>query len=152
VGILFAAIAGGSTVGGLAFGARPWPFDERRAVPVLLCLFGLFLTSMAGLLTAGAVNLLILLPALFFTGLTIAPTLIIQQQLLDHLAPAHRLNEAQAFLSASNTIGAAVGTAIAGIVIDAAGLSWSFGGAALGVLFAAGVALLNQSRWRTSLG
>jgi predicted MFS family arabinose efflux permease len=109
-----------------------------------------FLTSMAGLLTAGTVSLLILLPLLFLTGLTIAPTLIMQQQLLDHLAPAHRLNEAQAFLSAANTTGAAVGTAIAGILIDTAGLPWSFGGAAVGVLFAAGVALRNQSRWRTS--
>jgi predicted MFS family arabinose efflux permease len=57
------------------------------------------------------------------------------------------LNEAQAFLSASNTSGAAVGTAIAGIVIDAAGLPWSFGGAALGVLLAAGVAVASQRRW-----
>ena len=32
VGILFAAIAGGSTIGGLVFGARSWPFDERRAL------------------------------------------------------------------------------------------------------------------------
>jgi MFS family permease len=152
VGILFAAIAGGSTVGGLAFGARSWPFDERRAVPVLLGLFGVFLTAMAGLLTAGSVSLLVLLPLLFLTGLTIAPTLIMQQHLLDQLAPAHRLNEAQAFLSAANTTGAAVGTAIAGILIDTVGLPWSFGGAALGVLFAAGVALGNQSRWRTSLG
>ena len=77
-------------------------------------------------------SLLFLLPLLFLTGLTIAPTLIMQQQLLDHLAPAHRLNEAQAFLSASNTTGAAVGTAIAGIVIDWSGLTSSFGGAAVG--------------------
>jgi MFS family permease len=152
VGILFAAIAGGSTVGGLTFGARAWPIDDRRAVPVLLCLFGVFLTLLAGLLSGGVVSLLILLPVLFLTGLTIAPTLIMQQRLLDHLAPAHRLNEAQAFLSASNTTGAAVGTAIAGILIDTAGLSWSFGGAALGALFAAGFALLNQPRWRTSPG
>ena len=147
VGILFAAIAGGSTVGGLAFGARHWPFDERRAVPILLGLFGLFLALLAVLLSMGTVNLLILLPVLFLTGLTIAPTLIMQQSLLDRLAPADRLNEAQAFLSASNTTGAALGTAIAGIVIDVAGLSWSFGGAALGALFAAGVAVLNQGRW-----
>ena len=147
VGVLFAAIAGGSTVGGLAFGARSWPFDERRAVAVLLCLFGLFLALLAGLLSVGAVSLLILLPLLFLTGLTIAPTLIMQQGLLDHLAPAHRLNEAQAFLSASNTTGAAVGTAIAGIVIDIAGLSWSFLGAALGALLAAAVAVLNKPRW-----
>ncbi len=148
VGILFAAIAGGSTVGGLWFGARSWPFDERRAVPVLLGLFGLFLAVLAALLSPGTVSLPILLPVLFLTGLTIAPALIMQQSLLDHLAPANRLNEAQAFLSASNTSGAAVGTAIAGIVIDTAGLSWSFAGAALGVLLAAGVAVLNQPRWR----
>jgi len=147
VGILFAAIAGGSTVGGLAFGARHWPFDERRAVPILLGLFGLFLALLAVLLSMGTVNLLILLPVLFLTGLTIAPTLIMQQSLLDRLAPADRLNEAQAFLSASNTTGAALGTAVAGIVIDVAGLSWSFGGAALGALFAAGVAVMNQRRW-----
>jgi len=140
VGILFAAIAGGSTLGGLAFGARSWRFDERRAVTVLLCLFGLFLALLGWLLSVGAVGLLILVPVLFLTGLTIAPTLIMQQGLLDHLAPPHRLNEAQAFLSASNTTGAAVGTAIAGIVIDIAGLGWSFGGAAVGVLCAAGVA------------
>jgi MFS family permease len=147
VGILFAAIAGGSAVGGLVFGARHWPFDERRAVPLLLGLFGLFLALLAALLSIGAVNLLILLPVLFLTGLTIAPTLIMQQALLDRLAPADRLNEAQAFLSASNTTGAAVGTAMAGVIIDVAGLPWSFGGAALGALLAAGVAVLNQQRW-----
>jgi predicted MFS family arabinose efflux permease len=147
VGILFAAIAGGSTIGGLAFGARHWPFDERRAVPILLGIFAMFLALLAGLLAMDEVSLWILLPVLFLTGLTIAPTLIMQQSLLDHLAPADRLNEAQAFLSASNTTGAALGTAIAGIVIDFAGLPWAFAGAALGVLFAAGVALHNQKRW-----
>jgi len=149
VGILFAAIAGGSTLGGLAFGARSWRHDERWAVPILLCVFGLLLAALAGLLSAGAGNLLILLPVLFLTGLTIAPTLIMQQALLDHLAPPDRLNEAQAFLSASNTTGAAVGTAIAGIVIDVGGVPWSFGGAALGVLGAAGVALLNRRAGRS---
>ena len=45
VGLLFAAIAGGSTIGGLAFGTRRWPFDERRAVAVLLALFAAFLAA-----------------------------------------------------------------------------------------------------------
>jgi predicted MFS family arabinose efflux permease len=146
VGILFAAIAGGSTIGGLAYGARSWPFRERVAVPVLLALFGSFLAILAWLLTGDDVSMFALLPVLFLTGLTIAPTLIMQQALLDRAAPAHRLNEAQALLSASNTTGAAIGTAIAGVVIDSAGLSWSFGGAALGVLLAAAVALLNAAR------
>ena len=86
----------------------------------------------------------VLLPVLFLTGLTVAPTLIMQQAVLDQLVPPARLNEAQAFLSASNTAGAALGTAVAGVVIDVAGLSWSFGGAALGVAAAAVVARLSR--------
>lgn len=141
VGILFAAIAGGSTLGGLAYGARTWSFDERRGAPVLLFAFALFLALLAVLLSVGVASLWILLPVLFLTGLTIAPTLIMQQTRVDRLTPTERLNEAQAFLSAANTTGAAIGTAIAGVVIDLAGLSWSFGGAAAGVLLAALIAL-----------
>jgi MFS family permease len=150
VGILFAAIAGGSTLGGLAYGSRTWPFAERSAIPVLLALFGLFLAVLGVLLWLDAADLIVLLPVLFLTGLSIAPVLIMQQNLLDRLAPAHRLNEAQAFLSAANTTGAAVGTAVAGLVIDLAGVAWSFGGAAIGVLFAAGVALVNRRRWQSA--
>jgi predicted MFS family arabinose efflux permease len=101
---------------------------------------------LAWVLGSGGANLLVLLPVLFLTGLTIAPALIMQQSLLDRAAPAHRLNEAQALLSAANTTGAAIGTAVAGVVIDGAGLSWSFGGAALGVLLAAVIALVHAGR------
>jgi MFS family permease len=146
VGILFAAIAGGSTLGGLAFGARHRPIDERRGVPVLLCVFGLLLGVLALLMDAGLARLPILLPLLFLTGLTIAPTLIMQQTLLDRISPAHRLNEAQALLSAANTTGAAIGTAIAGLVIDLAGVAWSFAGAAAGVVVAAAIAWFGERR------
>ncbi|HEY5788745.1 MAG TPA: hypothetical protein VIT65_28645, partial [Microlunatus sp.] len=74
----------------------------------------------------------------------------LQQALLDHLAPAHRLNEAQAFLSAATTTGAAAGTAIAGFVIDGWGLTASFGGAAAGAALAAAIALASQSHWRAA--
>ena len=151
VGVLFAAIAGGSAVGGLTYGSRSWPWEDSRAVPVLLGLFGLFLGLTAWLLSAGVAQLPILLPIFFLTGITIAPTLIMQQSLLDRYAPPDRLNEAQALLSASNTTGAAVGTAVAGITIDAAGLSWSFAGAAVGAALAAAIALASQSHWRASV-
>lgn len=150
VGILFAAIAGGSAFGGLVFGTRTWPFDERHAVPVLLGLFALFLGLMAILMADAQVSLWVILPVLFLTGVTIAPTLIMQQNLLDHLAPAHRLNEAQAFLSASNTTGAAAGTALAGIVIDFHGLDWSFGGAAIAAGLAALIATVSQAHWKAA--
>ena len=146
VGVLFAAIAGGSTLGGLAYGARAWKVSERRAVPALLGLFGLLLATLATLLALGVTDLVVLLPVLFLTGLSVAPTLIMQQALLDQLVPPGRLNEAQAFLSASNTTGAALGTAVAGVVIDAGGPAWSYAGAAMGIVAAAFVALLGHRR------
>jgi MFS family permease len=150
VGLLFCAIAGGSAAGGLVFGTRSWPFDERRAVPTLLTVFAVMLVAMALLMAFPPVNRWILFPLLFFTGATIAPTLIMQQALLDHLAPAHRLNEAQAFLSAANTTGAAAGTAVAGVLIDLQGLGVSFAGAAVGAGLAAAVALGSQAHWRAA--
>ena len=151
VGLLFLAIAGGSAVGGLVFGMRSWPFDDRRAVPTLLAVFAVLLAGLAVLLALPPVNLWVLFPLLVVTGATVAPTLIMQQSLLDHLAPAQRLNEAQAFLSAANTTGAAAGTAVAGVLIDARGLGLSFGGAAVAVLLAAVVGLVSQARWRAAL-
>lgn len=150
VGLLFAAIAGGSTIGGLVFGVRAWPFDERKAVPLLLTVFAVLLSAMAMLMTLPAARLWVVLALLVVTGATIAPTLIMQQSLLDHLTPRHRLNEAQSFLSAANTTGAAAGTALAGFLIDSHGLGWSFGGAALAAGLAALVAILSQAHWRAA--
>jgi len=152
VGVLFAAIAGGSTLGGLVFGARVWPIDDRIAVPTLLTAFALLLGGMAALLSLPHPRLWIVYVLLVVTGATIAPTLIMQQNLLDHLAPSHRLNEAQAFLSAANTTGAAAGTALAGVLIDYHGLDWSFGGAALLAAASASVAIVSLRHWRAAAG
>jgi len=151
VGLLFAATAGGSAIGGLFFGSRNWRFDERRAVPVLLSVFAVCLAAMALLLSRQHASLWVVFPLLFVTGATIAPTLIIQQSLLDHLTPASRLNEAQGFLSASNTTGAAAGTSLAGLLIDYQGLTWSFGSAAVAAGAAALIALLSQAHWRSAI-
>lgn len=151
VGVLFAAIAGGSTVGGLAYGAGRWRFQERHGVVVLLAAFSLLLGAMALLMRSPDPGLLLVLPLLFVTGVTIAPTLIMQQSLVDHLAPADRLNEAQAFLSAANTTGAAAGTALAGVLIDFHGLDWSYAGASAALALAVVVALLSQRRWRSAV-
>ncbi|WP_375432743.1 MFS transporter [uncultured Friedmanniella sp.] len=151
VGLLFAAIAGGSTVGGLVYGARRWPFDERRAVPVLMTIFAVLLGAMAVLMSRSTVPLGLVVPLLFCTGATVAPTLIMQQSLLDHLAPADRLNEAQSLLTASNTTGAAAGTALAGLLIDFRGLDYSFAGAGFCAALAAVLALASRRRWASAL-
>jgi MFS family permease len=151
VGILFASIAGGSAIGGLLYGARHWGGDERRRVSTFLGVFAFFLACMSVLMLTDSRPLWLMLPLLFLTGLTIAPTLIMQQNLLDTLAPPNRVNEAQSFLTASNTSGAAAGTALAGILIDYHGLSWSFAGAAIAVAIAASIAFGSQRIWHAAI-
>lgn len=147
VGILFSAIAGGSTIGGLTFGARTWPLPERKAVMFTTGMFAVLLVGIATVIGTGHPPLWLLLPMLFCTGLTIAPTLIMQQGLLDHLAPVERLNEAQSMLSSVTQVGGAVGTAVAGLLIDSHGLRWSFSGAAIAVAASCIVAIGCQRMW-----
>jgi predicted MFS family arabinose efflux permease len=70
-------------------------------------------------------------------------------KILDALAPAHRVNESQSWLSAASTTGAATGTAIAGLVIDAAGVPWGFAGAAAAVAVTCMIAVASQRTWRS---
>jgi predicted MFS family arabinose efflux permease len=149
LGVLFAAIAGGSAIGGLWYGSRHWPGYEHRRLPVSLGIFTVALVPLP-LLLGHRPPLGALLPLLFLAGLAIAPSLIMQQNVLDALAPRRRINEAQALLTAANTSGAAAGTALAGIIIDAGGPRWSFAGAAIAIGGAATVALISQHRWHAA--
>jgi MFS family permease len=149
VGILFAAIAGGSAVGGLWYGARHWRRPERTRYPVTLAGFATGLVAMSLLLRAfDAPPLVAILPVMFLTGLCIAPGLIIAQNLVDHLAPRDRLSEAQAWLNTGFTSGAALGTAAGGLVVDRGGPAASFLWAGVAVGTASGLAVLAQARWR----
>ncbi len=149
LGVLFAAIAGGSAIGGLWYGSRHWSGYEHRRLPLSLSIFTVALVPLP-LLLGHRPPLAALLPLLFLAGLSIAPSLIMQQNVLDHLAPRHRVNEAQALLTAAGTSGAAAGTALAGILIDAGGPRVSFAGAAIAIGAAATVALLSQHRWHAA--
>lgn len=151
VGLLFAAIAGGSATGGLWYGARAWRRPDRQRYPVTLAGFATGIAVTAALLYAlGTPPLVVLLPVMFVTGLFIAPGLIVAQNLVDHLAPRDRLSEAQAWLNTAFTSGGALGTAIAGVLVDAGGPARSFTGAAVAISCAALAAALVQSRWRTA--
>ena len=142
LGVLFAALAGGSTIGGLAYGTTQGSVHEPQRLPVLLGVFGAGLALVAVTVARERPPLWLLLPLLLVVGLTIAPALIIQQNLVDSLAPAGRVSEAQAWLSTAVTTGAAAGTAVAGAVIELGGVPLSFaagaGALALAVLVALG--------------
>ena len=147
LGVLFAAIAGGSAVGGLAYGSRTWRSSDRLRLVLTLTGFGVLLVLLS-VSAAGSVPLPLLLVALFVTGLFISPNLIAAQHLVDDLAPRHRLAEAQAWLSTAITAGAAIGNALAGAVLEHRTAQVSLAAAASAVLVAAVVALLAQRRWR----
>ncbi len=150
VGLLFAAIAGGSATGGLWYGARVWRRPERARYPVTLAGFAAGLGAMSLLLASlDAPSLVAVLPLMFVTGLCIAPGLIVAQNLVDHLAPRDRLSEAQSWLNTAFTSGAAAGTAVAGVLVDTGGPSLSFLGACTAVACAAVGAAVVQPRWRS---
>ena len=149
LGLLFTAIAGGSATGGLLYGARHWRWLPGRQLPVLLGAFALALAGLPLLLSADELRLGALLPLLFVAGLPIAPSLIVQQNLVDDRAHPSRAGEAQAWLSSAATTGAAAGTALCGVLLDVAGLPWAFAAAAIAAgcsaVIAAGT-LLGRSR------
>ncbi len=150
VGLLFAALAGGSAVGGTVYGARVWPGRERARLPAVLSAFGLGMGVVAVLVGRGVESLWVLLPVLFLTGLSIAPGLIVIANLVDQHAPRDRLGEAQAWLSTAFTAGAGAGTALAGLVVDRRGPATSFAGAVVAVGLAALLSLLVQRFWSGS--
>ncbi|HET9657217.1 MAG TPA: MFS transporter [Kineosporiaceae bacterium] len=147
VGLLFASIASGSALGGLWYGARRWSGAARRRLPVALGGFTAGLLLLPQVVGRGG-ELWLLMPLLMLTGLCISPGMIIQQALVDGMAPPQRLGEAQAWLSTAITTGSAAGTALAGILVDLGGPHRSFLGAAAAVGTATALAVVAQRRWR----
>jgi MFS family permease len=151
VGLLFACIAGGSTLGGLWYGSRSWRIPERLRLPASLAGVCVGLAAVAVLLggvegRVRAPTLPLLAALLFAAGLFIAPGLIAVTNLIDALAPRSRLSEAQAWVSTTYTGGAAAGTAAAGLLVEHGGPGRGFAGAFL-LMLAAGVTSLASQRW-----
>lgn len=152
VGILFTAIAGGSVIGGLVYGSLGPSTHEHRRLTVALGVFAGGLVPLDLLLLSGRTDLWALMPLLFVAGLGIAPSLIITQNLMGHLTSADRVSEAQAWLATAGTAGSAVGTAVAGLLVDRLGLGWSFASATGAIVAGSVVSGLSRDRWTLARG
>ena len=157
VGLLFACIAGGSTLGGLFYGSRSWHVPERLRLPISLAGVCVGLAAVAVLLGGiegrpRAPGLPLLGTLLFAAGVFIAPGLIAVTNLVDALAPRSRLSEAQAWVSTSYTGGGAAGTAVAGLLVDRGGPGRGFAGAFVLMLTACLTAFASQRWWRRADG
>lgn len=116
-GIALGIFAGGSAVGGLLFGALRIPGSPIRQLLFLTAAL-VTISSLVAVAT-GAVSVTIVLAA---AGLFFSPVMIVAYFAAHRAGGEHRQNSATTWVNTSHNIGASLGSALAGIVIQAAGV------------------------------
>lgn len=115
-GLVLAAVALGSLIAALGYGARQW------ASPLWLRLVGgtaLLAAGTAALLAVGSVPLLAVVG--FLAGFAIAPTIVNGNSFVQLIAPPRRMTEGFTWLGAAIGIGVSLGASVSGTMIDAHG-------------------------------
>ncbi|MFJ9724260.1 MFS transporter [Streptomyces sp. NPDC101209] len=138
-GWIMAAIGLGALVGGTAYGARRWTGEPARRLQVLVALLAVCYLPL--MLMPGAVAMVLLTVV---AGLFLAPVIACAFVLVDRHAPRGTVTEAFSWIVTTFTVGASVGTGLAGPVVEAGGAVWGYavpgaaGGVSLLVLLATG--------------
>ncbi|WP_067458348.1 MFS transporter [Actinomadura macra] len=120
-GVLIGCYALGSGAAALWYGARHWrsPLSKRFLIGLGLLVVGLVPPVLIG-------NLYLMMFVVFFSGLAISPTIIPGFGLVERLVPAAQLTEGLALVSTAVGIGVALGSSLAGRVVDAEGSHTAF--------------------------
>jgi MFS family permease len=146
-GWLMAALGLGALVGGTVYGARQWAGAPERRLRVLVAFLAVCYLPL--MLMPGAVAM-VGLTAL--AGVFLAPAIACAFVIVDRHAPAGTVTEAFSWLVTTFTVGASVGTGLAGPVVEAGGALWGFavpaaaGAVSLLVLMATGRVLAAPAR------
>lgn len=119
--LVLSAYAVGSCGAGLLFGALNLQVPLRR-----LLLLGAAATALTALPLLWVGNLPSLAMAVLLAGVFFAPTMIVAMSLVEQCVPAARLTEGMTWLLAGLNIGVALGAAVAGQVVDGAGVRPGF--------------------------
>ncbi|MGP2442427.1 MFS transporter [Streptomyces sp. JW3] len=120
-GWLMAALGLGALVGGAGYGARQWGGDPARRLRVLVALLAVCYLPL--MLRPGAVGMVLLAAV---AGVFLAPAIACAFVLVDRHAPGGTVTEAFSWLVTTFTVGASVGTGLAGPVVEAGGTLWGF--------------------------
>ncbi|MET7730775.1 MFS transporter [Streptomyces sp. NPDC005402] len=139
--LVLALYAAGSCVAGLVFGLLHF---KGRPEPRWLLGICAMAVSMIPLLLVG--NLPFLAVALFVAGLSIAPTMITTMSLIEQHVPRAQLTEGMTWISTGLAVGVALGSSVAGWVIDAAGARAGYGVPAVAGAVAVAVGFLGYRR------
>lgn len=136
-GVVLAVWSLGSMAGGLVYGSLHPTTRPARQLPVLVT--ALAVASMLPVLTG---TVLMLSVALFAYGTTIAPFSACNSVLLGAAAPAGTVTEAFAWNGSMIFAGAAVGSAVGGVLAEHSGSTAAFALTAVGGLGAVGSSVL----------
>ncbi|WND38504.1 MFS transporter [Streptomyces sp. BB1-1-1] len=120
-GWLMAALGLGALVGGAVYGARQWTGDPARRLRVLVALLAVCYLPL--LLMPGPVAMVLLT---VLAGVFLAPCIACAFVLVDRHAPRGTVTEAFSWLVTTFTVGASVGTGLAGPVVEHGGVLWGF--------------------------
>lgn len=137
--MVLTAYAVSSLIAGLGFGALRLDMSLPR-----LLLLGVLATAASTVPFVLVGNVAALAVAVFVSGLFWAPTMIVAMALVERLVPEARLTEGLTWLMSGLSIGYAVGSALAGQVVDAYGAQNAFS-----VAVAAAAAILPPCTVRT---
>ncbi|MFB7244994.1 MFS transporter [Streptomyces populi] len=146
-GWLMAGVGLGALLGGVVYGARRWGGAPERRLRVLVALLAVCYVPLV--LVPGPVAMTALAT---LAGVFLAPSIACAFVLVDRHAPAGTVTEAFSWLVTTFTVGASVGTGVAGPVVEWGGAGWGFavpgaaGAAALVVLLATGRVLAAAGR------
>ncbi|MEU3411343.1 MFS transporter [Streptomyces sp. NPDC006658] len=121
-GWLMAGLGLGALAGGTVYGARRWAGSPERRLRVLVALLAVCYLPLT--LTPGTVAMVLLSVV---SGVFLAPCIACAFIIVDRHAPRGTVTEAFSWLVTTFTVGASVGTGLAGPVVQAGGTVWGFG-------------------------
>ncbi|MFF9818011.1 MFS transporter [Streptomyces sp. NPDC014006] len=139
--VVLALYAAGSCLAGIVFGLLRFTGPPARRWLLGVCAMGV---SMIPLLLVG--NLPFLAAALFLAGLSIAPTMITTMALIEEHVPRAHLTEGMTWVSTGLAVGVALGSSVAGWVIDSAGARAGYAVPAVSGAVAVAVGFLGYRR------
>ena len=139
-GPLISALAVGSVLGALFYGARSWKLQP----PARLAIYTTMLTATLLVLAAAAASVLALVPAAILVGLALAPAITSIAICVNASAPQQAIAEAFAWISFATPCGAAAAEALAGTLAAGPGPRWGFIEGAAG---ASAAALVATTTW-----
>ncbi len=140
-GILLSAMAAGSVVGGLWYGARRW------SGPIVKRFIGLqiaFTIALLPLLLANSIPLMFVL--MVVAGLALAPSAAAGYLVIDRIAPPGTVTEATTWVMTANVAGGALGAGLGGLLVQDASVRWALALACAGPIFGTIVTLLGRHR------